>query len=128
MANLFLIVASVLLFSAKEPNDNTLYIPTPTNVSYSWEKVKDFHAPNSPCKYCYLKFFTPKVPGATHYDWEVEATNDSISKTTTKPELLRVYVEPGQVTVRVRARNSSQVSDYYAKNWDIPLPSDCCLH
>lgn len=128
MANLFLIVVSILLISAKEPNNSPFYIPAPTNVTYSWEKVKDIHAPNSPCKYCYLKLYTTKIPGATHYDWEVEATNGSISKTTTKPELSRVYAEPGQVTVRVRARNSAQVSDYYVKNWDIRTPSDCCLY
>ena len=121
MKALFFLLSAFVLLS---PGSNHFLLNAPSNVVYTWEKKK---ALNTSCKTCYLKLSASAVTGATHYDWEIEAANTEFTKTTMSVNLPYFYVEPGKITVKVRARNASQMSDWLEKSWDVKVPGDCCL-
>ncbi len=122
MKTFLYLLAAISMFVVE--NDYTLLLDAPKNVVFNWEKKQK---PGTPCKTCYLKISATAVTGATHYDWDIEATNTEFTKTTTSVNLPYFYVEPGKITVKVRARNASQTSDWMEKSWDVKVPGDCCL-
>ena len=126
----FLFLAIAILMPAASSNaDEATFLPKPTGVSFSWEKKQRYSDPRGAdnCKTCYLKLAVTPVNGATQYDWQVDYVNGSISKTTNSVNLPPFYAESGAITVKVRARNGGESSDWFVKSWQVAVPADCCI-
>lgn len=116
-------------FGKFTPPSPEMFIPAPGSVTLSWQKKMPTPSQPQGCKFCNVKLTVNPVAGAKQYEWNISGDAAAgFSKTTTTTTLTPFSAEPGTLTVRVRAKNGGQVSDWYEKTINVEVPADCCIN